>query len=375
MGGLTLIPTVLLPLVTDSVKAQSPPSGSFTATQTCPATRAINGENPGNVQLVVNKVYEATGFNRPQGSYIFLKIPGATPERRWVNVDCGTFKQEEPPVVSPPSPDASPSPPAPSGNEPTPQRRVQNLVLFAFFDTENNPIPVDFPRGTSKDISPPAPPLEPFDKRILQICGNTFNAAVDPAQFRQLLRDYPDVLRRLKLATGGQIKPGRQSDAEFIADVTAIWFDQNGFKHIFCGEQDGKSIGGLHFVGRYLELQEKGMAGRIDRTSDGRKATDEVVDGAIYTFGTAIVNGDRIVAEHPVKGYPYASNGLEILLDATRAYSIFKATGDKGSVACLYTVKDPNVKPFQAVFVKKYNAIRTYYPDATPDASRNKPCN
>jgi hypothetical protein len=178
----------------------------------------------------------------------------------------------------------------------------------------------------------------------------------------------------LKQVTGGQIKPGRTSDTQFVEDVTAIWFDQQGFKHIFCGEKDGKSIGGLHFVGRYLELQEEGIAGRIERTSDGKQSIDEVVDGAIYTFGVAVVDGNRIVAQNPIKGYPYSSNALKMLLDATHAYSMFKATGAKGSVACLYTVQDPHTQPYQAVFVKKYNAIRTYYPDATPDTSRNKPC-
>ncbi len=368
LGGLAALSMVLPPLIQRPVKAQSPPSGSFIATQACPATRAINGENPGNVELAVNQTYEAIGFNRPQGPYILLKIPGANPDRRWVSVDCGTFQAGQ-------SPMPSPSPTTPTGTEPTPRRRTQNIVLFDFFDGVNNPISMDFPRSAQKDISPLPPKLQPFDRRVLQICGSTFNAPVDPAQFRRLLRDYPDVVRRLKQVTGGQIKPGRQSNTEFVEDVTAIWFDQNGFKHIFCGEKDGKSIGGLHYVGRYLELQEKGIAGRINRTSDGRNSTEEVVDGAIYTFGVAIIAGDRIVAEHPIKGYPYASNALKILLDATRAYTLFKATGDQGSVACLYTVTDPGVEPFQAVFVKKQRAIRTYYPDATPDTSRNKPCN
>jgi hypothetical protein len=184
---------------------------------------------------------------------------------------------------------------------------------------------------------------------------------------------YPDVVRDLKQVTDGELKPNRRSNSQFLDDLTAIWFEQKGFKHIFCGEQDGKSIGGLHFVGRYLEFQQNGVAGRILRTGDGRKATQEVVDGEIYTFGVAIVQNGRVIADNPVKGYPYTLNAQEMLLEATRGFKLFKSTA-KESKGCLLTIAVPGTTPHQAVFVKKAGAIRTFYPDATPDTNRKGSC-
>ncbi|WP_407891223.1 EndoU domain-containing protein [Scytonema sp. NUACC26] len=54
---------------------------------------------------------------------------------------------------------------------------------------------------------------------------------------------------------------GRTSDAQFLEDLTNIWFNVKGFDHVFCGEPvAGGSIDGLHYVGRYVELQEKGLS-------------------------------------------------------------------------------------------------------------------
>ncbi|MBM0743605.1 EndoU domain-containing protein [Phormidium sp. CLA17] len=142
---------------------------------------------------------------------------------------------------------------------------------------------------------------------------------------------------------------------------------------MFCGEKDGKSIGGLHFVGRYLELQQNGIGGRILRAGNGRKAIQEVVDGEIYTFGVAIVQNGRLIADNPVKGYPYTLNAQEMLLEATRGFKLFKSDSSE-SKGCLLTIAVPGTTPHQAVFVKKAGAIRTFYPDATPDTNRNGSC-
>lgn len=342
-----------------ATQAQVPPTGTFTATEACPAQQRISGLNPGNVQLTVGERYQAVGFNSPRREFVMLKVPGASPDRRWVRATCGEFQAAE----------GSDAP-----TDPTPGKPRQ-LTLLPFFDTEDNPVPVENDTQP-RDISPKPPTLEPFDKKILALCNGEFDAPVDPKQFRQLIAYYPDVLRKLKQATGGELKPNRRSDEEFLDDLTAIWFGQRGFKHIFCGEKDGRSIGGLHFYGRYIEFQEAGTAGRILKTSDGKDAREEVVDGEIYSFGVAIKQGDRIIAEHQIKGYPYVSNAQEMLIDATRAFKLFKLpknAPEKESIACLYTISDPQAKqPFLAVFVKKAGAIRTYYPDATPDFSRTQ---
>ncbi len=394
-------------LLVENTQAQVPPSGTFTATQACPATQAIRGGNPGGIKLTVGTPYTAIGFNSPQQKFVLLEVPGATPARRWVSATCGEFQASDGSTVTPtPSPDASPdSSPTPEPSSPNssllpffdtennpvsvdfprnaqkdisppppkPEPSSPNSSLLPFFDTENNPVSVDFPRNAQKDISPPPPKLEEFDRKVLALCGPGFDAPVSNVKFRQLMTFYPDIVRKLKQATGGELKPSRSADSQFLDDLTAIWFEQKGFKHIFCGEQDGKSIGGLHFVGRYLEFQQNGIGGRILRTGNGKKATQEVVDGEIYTFGVAIVQNGRVIADNPIKGYPYTLNAQETLLEGTRGFKLFKSDS-KESKGCLLAIALPGTTPYQAVFVKKAGAIRTFYPDATPDTNRNQAC-
>lgn len=342
------------------LQAQIPATGTFTATQACPAQRAINGANPGNIVLNPGDRYEVVGFNSDRRTHLLLQIPGANPNRRWVSANCGTF------AASDSTPD-----PTPGDRVPTDKRRV---TLFPFFDKQSNPVRVDND-SRLRDLSPPPPSLQPFDRKILDLCGATFDAPVSEMEFKRTLSFYPDVVQKLKAAINGELKPNRRSDAEFIDDLGAIWFRQKGFKHIFCGELDrANSIGGLHFYGRYLQFQEQGIAGRIDRLSDGRDAKAEVVEGVIYSFGTAIQQGDRIIAQHPIKGYAYVSNAQEMLIDATRAFKVFNVSDTPDSQACLITITDPQSPPFRAVFVKKAGAIRTFYPDATPDEANTPDC-
>lgn len=351
-------------LLIQHTQAQVLPKGTLRATQACPATQAINGRNPGNVKLTVGTLYAAEGFNTPQHQFVLLEVPGASPDRRWVKATCGDFQATD---GASPSPTPSPTPsPSPLPN-PTPSTQP-GTSLLPFFDTEENPIPVHFPKGAQKDITPPPPTLEPFDQKILTLCGAGFDAPVDPEKFKQLMTFYPDVVRKLKQAAGGALKPNHSSNTAFIQDLGSIWFNKRAFKHVFCGEKDGKSIGGLHFVGRYLQLQQEGIAGRLD--SGGKN--EEVVDGSIYTFGAVIKQGDRVVAQSPVKGYPYTLNAQETLLNGVLAFKQFKPQNVTKD-ACLFTVNDPPAAPYQAVFVEEEGAIRTFYPDATPD-SKTKPC-
>jgi hypothetical protein len=71
-----------------------------------------------------------------------------------------------------------------------------NIDLLPFFDNQNNAIPVDFPVGGQKDITPPPPQLERFDQRVLAMCGPGFDAPVSEQSFRKLLQNYPDVLNQ-----------------------------------------------------------------------------------------------------------------------------------------------------------------------------------
>lgn len=320
-------------------RAQIRETGTFTATRPCPAPRGINGQNPGNIQLTVNQTYEVIGFNNPNREYIQIKIPGATPASRWVSTNCGTFSGESP--------------------EPITEEPVSTLAsLPPFFDEINNPVSVSFPASQKVDMTPPPPILTPFDQAILNVCGS-MGTKVRLASFQRLLSSYPDVRQKLQNAVGGELRPGRNQPTEFIQDLTDIWFQRQGFEHIFCGEIDGPTkIGGLHFYGRYLQLQNENKAGRIPNNA----SKEEAIPNVLYTLGVRIKQGNRMVSDER-KGYAYISNALEILLDATTAFK----RQQTAQGACLYRVQDQETgQSFKAVFVKDRNAIITFYPDATP---------
>ncbi|HEY9809194.1 MAG TPA: EndoU domain-containing protein [Halomicronema sp.] len=241
---------------------------------------------------------------------------------------------------------------------PKPAVRTNNNLL-PFFDSQNNPVRVKFPTGTSVDVTPPPPVLNQFDQAVLQSCGN-FGSRVSPASFKALLKQHPTVLQRVKQGAGGNILQGRYLDEQFLEDLTNIWFKKAGFEHIFCGEiERDNNIGGLHYVGRYLQLQNQGIAGRLPKN----EKSEEIVPGVVYTVGVEAKQGKNVFRSTR-KGYPYVSDAAELLTAITTAYKTAKSS----NAQCLYFVKDQNTgKSYQAVFVMKDNAIVTFYPDATPN--------
>lgn len=245
-----------------------------------------------------------------------------------------------------------------------PVNAQQDPKLLPFFDNEDNPVPVGFPAGQQLDISPPPPKLNPFDEAVLKICG-PISTRISSNKFKQLLSYYPDVLQKLQKVSGGELRPGRKQKAEFIEDLTNIWFKSRGFEHIFCGEiYNANDIGGLHFYGRYLELQNQGIGGRLANN----QAREEVVPGVIYTMGVVIKQGNTIVTD-VIKGYSYVTNAQEMLLATTQ---VFKAQGNTEG-ACIYNLRDQETgKSFPTVFVRKEKAIITFYPDATPKGEKCK---
>ncbi|ULP73897.1 hypothetical protein BDGGKGIB_03557 [Nodularia sphaerocarpa UHCC 0038] len=236
--------------------------------------------------------------------------------------------------------------------------------LLPFFDNINNPVPVRFPRGQKLDITPPPPLLNSFDKAVLNICGS-IGTRVTRNKFKQLLSSYPDVLEKLQTVSSGELRPGRRNKTEFIEDLTDIWFRNRGFEHIFCGElKSDNKIGGLHFYGRYLQLQNEGIGGRLPNN----QRREEVVPGVIYTIGVVIKQGNRTFTD-VIKGYSYLSNAQELLVDATQ---IFKLQ-ENSEGACIFNVRDQNTgTTFPKVFVRRQKAIVTFYPDATPQGANCK---
>jgi hypothetical protein len=237
-------------------------------------------------------------------------------------------------------------------------KRRRHKHLPPFFDRTDNPEVHKFPVGVEVDITPPPPSLTPFDRDVLQICGR-LGDRVSREDFKALLRDiYPEILDRIYEAVDGEIFAGRNTKTEFLTDLTNIWFDKHGFEHIFCGTIRHGQIKGMHYVGRYLELQERGIAGKLPYNQH----QEEVIAGAVYTIGVLLNYGNRVLVDRRT-GYALVTDAAELLIAATQA---FKSQSHPKSV-CTYPVSDiDSGHTYPAVFVKEDNAIVTFYPDATP---------
>ncbi|AFZ24085.1 hypothetical protein Cylst_1826 [Cylindrospermum stagnale PCC 7417] len=232
-----------------------------------------------------------------------------------------------------------------------------------FFDNINNSVS-GLAYGSPADVTPIAPTLNSFDQAVVNLCSAP-GTAISSASFQTLMNNNPTVLANIKQYVGGFLVAGRTSDAQFLADLTAVWFNADGFEHVFCGEPvAGGSIGGLHYVGRYLELQEKGLAGRLTNNT----SREEVIPNVIYTMGVIMKVGSG-TAQSSIKGYPYTLNAQEFLEKGALGYKQNPNIGSTNS-ACNLTLTD-NGQTFSAVFVRRDGGIRTFYPDATPSGNPN----
>ena len=236
-----------------------------------------------------------------------------------------------------------------------PHLRKRNLPPF--FDNINNPEFHHFPQGIAVDSTPPQPDLSPFDSDLLSICG-ILGHRPHADDFRGLLRAYPKILQRIQTAVNGEIFPGRSTQSEFLEDLITIWFKQHGFEHIFCGSIHRGQLKGLHYVGRYLQLQQQGLAGKLP----DNQHQQEVIEGAVYTIGVLLKYGSRIIIDRRT-GYALVSDAVELLIAATQAFKL----KDRSNSVCTFPVVDiDSGQTYPAVFVKQNNAIVTFYPDVTP---------
>jgi Bacterial EndoU nuclease len=237
------------------------------------------------------------------------------------------------------------------------KRRRPKPQFQPFFDQLDNPELHSFPEGIEVDGTPPPPQLSPFDQDVLKVCGN-LGDRVWAKDFQALLRAHPEVLAQISVAVDGEIFPGRRDPEEFLTDLTSIWFRRGGFRHIFCGTVHKGNLKGLHYVGRYLQLQEQGLAGKLPHN----RHQEEVIEGAVYTVGVLLSYKNRLLVDRRT-GYALLTDAAELLIAATVA---FKAQSH-GYGVCTFPVKDADSDTsYSAVFVKEDQAIVTFYPDATP---------
>ncbi len=329
-----------------------PQPRKFIVTHTCEAYTSLKKQNNAS-GLRLGSAYLAYAENKDANATHALIDVDNHNTNKWVALSCGHYAD---------TPNSANAVPAPE-----PRTPPSNQCL-AFFDNENNAVKLK--DGQAADITPPAPSLNAFDKAVDEVCGKA-GKTVSANEFRELLRAHPDVLKRLQSFTAGKVfadRPAASSSEVYLNELTEAWFNVQGFNHIFCGEPKANGpVDGLHFMGRYLQLQQSGEACRMDNYRQ-----NEVVAGVLYSMGMIVHLPNGGTARSSIKGYGLTLSAEDLLKSATQAFSD-NPTTSQASTACLLPMRDEG-KTFTSVFVRRYNGIRTFYPDATPDTRKNPPC-
>lgn len=323
-----------------------PEPREFVVEKPCKAYGSIKKKTQAKA-LEVCQTYTAVGENKRQGATHAYILLGS--KNKWVDLNCGHYADAG--VTSSkckpgPGPDAK---------------------CLPFFDDTDNPVRIKV--GGTVDMTPPAPALNSFDEATNATCGAP-GKVVSEEEFKTLLRSHPDVLQRIMAFTNGRVyanRPPRESTEDYLDDLTDAWFSIKAFDHIMCGQPEaGGSIGGLHFHGRYQQLQKTGEACRMSNYGE-----NEAVPGVLYSFGATMKAANGGTAKSPIKGYGLTLSAEDILKAATRAFTE-NPTQSNESTACLQPITDDG-KQFTTVFVRRASGIRTFYPDATP-ASNDTAC-
>jgi hypothetical protein len=329
-----------------------PQARKFVVEQNCEAYGSLKKQTNASA-LRVGSAYIAYAENKDANATHALIDVDNHNTNKWVALSCGHY------VDTPNHTNAAPAP------EPRPKPANQCL---AFFDNENNAVKLK--DGQAADITPPAPSLNVFDKAVVAACGAA-GKTVSANEFRELLRAHPEVLKHIQSFTAGKVfadRPAATTSEAYLNELTEAWFNVQAFNHIFCGEPKANGpVDGLHFIGRYVQLQNSGEACRMDNYRQ-----NEVVPGVLYSMGMIVHLPNGGTARSSIKGYGLTLNAEDILKSATKAFSE-NPTSSQSSTACLLPTTDDG-KSFTSVFVRRYNGIRTFYPDATPDTRKNPPC-
>lgn len=147
--AVSLLSLIVSVIFSTSAAAQPAADGYLIARTACAATPAIRrDDNPGNVRLDIDKAYRLLAQNKIPPTYYLLAVPGASPERRWVETGCGVRVAaiDEVPVVEDGGGSEPQRRPAPAGGSGSAEGAVpvstENLLAIswqpAFCETRPN---------------------------------------------------------------------------------------------------------------------------------------------------------------------------------------------------------------------------------------------
>ncbi len=254
------------------------------------------------------------------------------------------------------------------------KRIVCLFVISALFlpsiakASDFSPIFDQLDQGAS-DPTPAPPQISDFGQVLLKVCGDwgspvsekDFLKALNGSSGEKVLSGLQIRMRKEDLSLNLSAKYSLWSLAEKMRnELGRIWFDANGFRHIFCGEPKSKKIGGLHYRGRYLQMQEEGWGG-LDVSCHKMQ-----ISPPVYTIGVFYQRPNKSKGRSCVKGYSHSLDAEELFVEVTIAYlRVAKNFEDyaKKKAVCLHEIEEDGYK-YSAVFVAKPKGVITFYPVA-----------
>jgi len=235
--------------------------------------------------------------------------------------------------------------------------------------------------------APADPEMTDLDLDVLLLCGD-WGDRVEARDFERLLmkEEHQAVVTRIRKAVGSRVYSSAGDNQEFVRQLRRAWFEQLGFKHVFCGEPGiGKDLGGLHFAARFWQAQDEGWAGYRKLNKNYNKRTldkcrkhylKESVNTPIFNISIAFENPKN--PQNTVKclgGYHLQMDTEKILIAGTQAFKqANRRVGKNTTAACTFETKVEGVDKHYSKLVVKSRAIRTFYalPEKKPYC-REKP--
>ncbi len=288
-------------------------SAHFIATQECALYSDINSkQNLDSLHTMVGKEYAIFPSHKGEVSeYFNVEASNQYPESRWVSKDCGNIK-------------------------------------FIPFFTEHT---------TSSEQVKTEPTITKFDQQALDKCGQ-WGHQVSKQDLEDLLSGA--ALQHLYKLLDQSVITTNADLNTFKEELVRIWFQNHAFEHVICGQPSNSKdsrLGGLHYVGRYLEGQKKQWIGL---NNDCKKAE---IAPPIYSLGVDFITLDGKIATKCPAGYTYNLHVFELISEGTKAFKQALEQFNNKQVACTYRLpsSDSNF-----TFVTKRGAITTFYPHISP---------
>ncbi len=242
-----------------------------------------------------------------------------------------------------------------------------NTALFAFTPFFDN--------DPKTPYAPPDPELTDLDLDVLELCGK-WGDRVNAVDFEKMMlkKAHDASVERIKKALGSRIFRKAKNNRDFVQQLRRVWFEQKGFKHIFCGEpKSNYGLGGLHYAPRYWQAQDEKWAGYRPLLANFKKRPlascrkfyiKEQIKPPIYSIGLEYINPRTNKTKVKcLSGYHYQMNAEDILIEATKAFKqANKKVSRNAKEACLFKTKGAKTASHFSTMVIKSRALRTFYP-------------